>query len=58
MFSTQEEKKGEEKPHRCIMKISVNTEEISSGKEKKKKKMKREIRDSSRNKNVQSDKYF
>lgn len=38
MFSTQEEKKGEEKPHRCIMKISVNTEEISSGKEKKKKK--------------------
>lgn len=56
MFSTEEEKGREKKSHCSIMNISINTEKISS--EKGGKKGKYEIRDSSRNKNVQRDKYF
>lgn len=56
--SLQKRKKEEKKISLCIMNLSINTEKISSEKRGKKKKEKYEIRDSSRNKNVQRDKYF
>lgn len=36
MFSIQEEKGSGKKPHHSIMNVSINTEEISSGRRKRK----------------------